>query len=166
MPIGWRSLVAVTAVVAAVMGLRVAVVDSVSVASASMEPTFCAGDRLVVVRAGAAGSAQAGDVVTFVDDDALGRTEWLKRVVAVEGQTVRVEDAVLLVDGRTVAEPYVDHDTIDGTYYGPVTVAPDSVFVLGDSREFSIDSRDFGSVARSSITGRVTGRLWSRCGSP
>ncbi len=166
MSIGWRTCVAATGAVVGVVLLRLVIVDSVTVSSDSMAPTFCAGDRVVVVRAGAGGSAEAGDVVTFLREEGGERTEWLKRVVAVEGQTVRVDDAVLVVDGSPVAEPYVDLRTVDGTFYRTVTVGEDSVFVLGDSREFSVDSRDFGAVARSSITGRVAGRLWSGCDDP
>lgn len=160
---GWRACVAATGVLAGVVVLRLGVVDSVGVSSDSMEPTYCAGDRLVVVRAGAGASAEAGDVVTFHREVDGRRTEWLKRVVAVEGQTVRIDDAVLVVDGSPVAEPYVDLRTVDGTFYRTVTVGEDTVFVLGDSREFSVDSRDFGAVDRSAITGRVAGRLWSGC---
>jgi len=164
--IGWRTCLAGTGVLVGVVVLRLGVMDSVTVSSDSMAPTFCAGDRLVVVRAGAGGAAEAGDVVTFRREEDGVRSEWLKRVVAVEGQTVRVDDAVLVVDGSPVAEPYVDLRTVDGTFYQTVTVGQDSVFVLGDSREFSVDSRDFGAVTRSSITGRVAGRLWSGCDHP
>lgn len=166
MSIGWRACLAATGLLAGVVVLRLGVVDSVAVSSDSMTPTFCEGDRLVVVRIGAGGSAEVGDVVTFVREEGGARTEWLKRVVAVEGQTVRIDDAVLLVDGSPVVEPYVDLRTIDGTFYRTVVVGEDSVFVLGDSREFSVDSRDFGTVERSSITGWVAARVWSGCGEP
>lgn len=157
-----RTWLAVAAVVAAICWLRLDVVDSVRVASDSMTPTYCRGDQLLVLRGGA-DTATPGDVVTFTDP--VEHAASLKRVVAVAGQTVRIYDAALLVDGVAVEEPYVDGEHIEGTFFGPVTVPPDSVFVLGDERELSIDSRDYGAVARSAIDGRVLTRLWSNCGS-
>ena len=70
----------------------------------------------------------------------------IKRVIAVGGQQVAILDAILYVDGVRVSEPFVDHSRIDGTYFGPVTVPMGRVFVLGDNRAVSIDSREFGAV--------------------
>jgi signal peptidase I len=78
---------------------------------------------------------------------------------------VAIADAVLLVDGREVPEPYVDAATIDGVYFGPVTVPPGTVFVMGDDREFSVDSRSFGPVPQDRVDGRVTAVLRSACSS-
>lgn len=137
------------------------VLSPVTVASSSMAPTFCEGERILVLRPGAGAAAAVGDVVVF--DEPRTGAQWVKRVVAVEGQTVEVYDGRLLVDDAVVDEPYVDHRTVDGTFTRTFTVGPDSVFVLGDAREFAVDSRDFGPISRSSVTGRVVGRLWGRC---
>lgn len=155
-----RTWLAVATVVAAVCWLRLDFVDSVRVGSDSMAPTYCHGDQLLVLRVGAA-SAGPGDVVVFTDP--LEQARSLKRVVAVEDQVVRIYDAALLVDGVVREEPYVDPEPIEGTFFGPVTVGPGSVFVLGDEREFSVDSRDYGAIARSAIDGKVLTRLWSGC---
>jgi signal peptidase I len=80
-------------------------------------------------------------------------------VVAVGGDRVALEYAVLVVNGRPVSEPYVDHSRIDGTYFGPVTVPAGHVFVLGDNRFGSIDSRVYGPVPLDAVTGRVLGVL-------
>lgn len=139
------------------------VVAPVVVRSASMQPTFCEGDVVLVLRSGASARAAPGHVVTM---DAPGSDDqWIKRVVAVGGQTARIDDGRLVVDGMVVPEPYVDRLTVDGTFTRSFSVGPDSVFVLGDSRELAVDSRDVGPVRRSSVTGTVLGRLWSRCGS-
>lgn len=157
----WRATAVLVGLVATLWWVRVDVVDTVVVTSASMTPTVCTGDRLLVLRAGASDAAAAGDLVTFADPVAGEAT--LKRVVAVGGQTVQMKDAVLYVDDRPLDEPYVDLATIDGTYFGEVTVPPGSVFVMGDEREHSIDSRDYGPVRRAALDGRVLHRLWSGC---
>jgi len=62
--------------------------------------------------------------------------------------------------GKRVSERYVDHATVDGTYFGTVRVPRGSVFVMGDARAGSVDSRTFGSVSRQAIVGRVVLKLW------
>ncbi len=156
----WRLGIAVVAVLTATWWLRSDVIDSVSVSSGSMAPTVCQGDRLLILRAGAQ-EAERGDLVTFhdpVDDEPT-----LKRVVAVTGQVVEIRDGLLYVDGKQVQEDYVDQRTVDGTHFRQVTVGAGLVFVLGDAREFSVDSRDYGPIARSALDGRVLTRLWSGC---
>lgn len=133
----------------------------VSVVSSSMAPTVCAGDRLLLWSFGARSLAGRGDVVTLREP--AGARVLLKRVVAVAGQTVELVDGHLVVDGRLQDESYVDLESVDGTFFGPVTVSSGSVFVLGDRREHSIDSRDFGDVPRSAVTGIVLRQLTRRC---
>ena len=79
----------------------------------------------------------------------------VKRVAAVGGDTVGIEDGVLVVNGRPVRESYVNHDSVDSVYFGPVTVPNGSVFVRGDNRSASVDSRSFGAVPLGDIEGRV-----------
>jgi signal peptidase I len=84
----------------------------------------------------------------------------LKRVVASSGQSVAIRDGVLYVDGKRRVEPYADPEAIDSVYFGPVHVASHSVFVLGDNRADSVDSRSFGSVADDEVIGRARARIW------
>jgi signal peptidase I len=88
----------------------------------------------------------------------------LKRVVAVAGDEVAIEDGALVVNRAVVVEPAIDTSRIDGVYSGPVTVPPGTVFVLGDNRADSIDSRNFGPVSTPRVLGRVALRLWPRPG--
>ena len=75
--------------------------------------------------------------------------------MAVGGEQVAIRDAELYVDGKLVVEPQVDRSRIDGLWFGPVAVPEGTVFVLGDARSGSIDSRVYGPLPLSSIVGRV-----------
>lgn len=150
-----------TVIIAAVIA-RTQFLDTVTVSSDSMSPTVCTGDTLLLARMHGWNSVRDGDIVTFPNPQDGGQA--IKRVVATAGQTVVIKDADLLVDGKVVVEPYVDHASIDGVYTATVTVPPGTVFVMGDNREVSIDSRSFGPIPTSIIDGRLLMDLWSNCG--
>jgi signal peptidase I len=158
--------VLVTAV-AALIALRLFVLEPFRIPSDSMAPTLRPGDQVLVdKRAYSGGAPRRGDLVVF----RAPRTGeiLLKRVVAVADDTVGIEDGVLVVDGRRPREPYADPDAIDSVYFGPVRVRRGTVFVLGDNRANSEDSRDFGAVPTSRLIGRVRARIWppGRWGTP
>jgi len=142
-----------------VLGLRWAA-EPMRVSSGSMAPTYLEGDQVLVAKLGArSGDPARGDVVAF---HRPGTGELMvKRVVARAGQEVGIEDGVLVVEGRQVTEAYVDHATVDGTYFGPVRVPHGTVFVMGDARANSVDSRTFGAVPVDAVVGRVVTGLWS-----
>ena len=147
-----------TAGVAVAVALTVGVIrwqflDIASVTSDSMAPTVCTGDTVLVARLDQPGTVPVDTIVTFPSPQDGGQT--IKRVVAVAGQSVAIHDAELVVDGRTVDEPYVDHASIDGVYTGTVTVPDGMVFVLGDHRETSIDSRAYSPIPTTVINGRL-----------
>ena len=149
-----RLLVAGAGLLVSVLLVRGLVAAPLTVSSTSMEPTVPEGATVLVDKLGPRLlGVHRGDLVVFTSPDDGGQA--LKRVVAVAGQQVALRDAVLHVDGVAVHEPRVDLSRIDGTYFGPVTVPPDAVFVLGDNRAGSIDSRDYGAVPLSSVSGRV-----------
>jgi signal peptidase I len=123
--------------------------------SASMQPTLRPGDHVLVDHLQ---SPRRGDLAVF---RAPGSGEIvLKRIVAVGGDTVAIEDGALYVDGRRRREAYADPRAIDSVYFGPVRVRRGTVFALGDNRADSLDSRAFGAVPRSRIVGRVVARIW------
>jgi signal peptidase I len=145
---------AAAAVAGAVLLVRGTALEPLTVGSPSMEPTLRVGSTVLVDKLTPRWrGVEPGDVVVFAGPDDGGDT--VKRVVAVGGQTVALRDAVLHVDGVAVDEPQVDLSRIDGTWFGPVTVPEGAVFVLGDSRGVSIDSRAYGAVPLEDIGGRV-----------
>jgi signal peptidase I len=144
-----------------VLAVRLLVAQPERVDGPSMQPTLHDGDVVLAVRPGMVAPLDRldrGDLVALRDP--AGGGPIVKRVVGLPGDVVELQDAVLVVDGRPVAEPYADLSGIDGVYYGPVTVPAGSVLVLGDDRGRSVDSRDFGPVPVDSLTGRVLLRLW------
>ncbi len=145
-----RAAWAAAAVLAAVLLVRAEVVEPVRVGSDSMAPTLRRGEHVLLDKLGA---VRRGDLVAFRSPQDGELT--LKRAVAVAGQTVEIRDALLYVDGRLVHEPGIDADRIDGTYFGPVTVGPGQVFVLGDNRARSVDSRVYGGVPLDAVVGRA-----------
>lgn len=160
--VSWPLLLAV--MVLAVAGgwwLRGNVLSSYRVESGSMEPTLCAGDRVLVDKRVSADDLRRGDlaVVSAPDDGRLV----VKRVVGLPGDRLAIRDALLFVDGKRVPEPYVDHSRIDALFYGPKVVPARQIWVLGDNRAESIDSRDYNGVPYSSVHGRVLVRWWSGC---
>jgi signal peptidase I len=143
------------------LALATGVLRLVSVTSTSMEPTLCPGARGLAWTLGAGGLADRGDVVTVREP--AGRGVLVKRVVAVAGDTVEVYDGRLLVNRLPQVEDYVDLETVDGTFFGPVDVPRGKVFVMGDEREHSVDSRDFGPLPQDRVTGIVLVRGGGDC---
>ncbi len=154
-------MVAVAAVLLAVLLIRTQWVELLRVSSDSMSPTLCIGDIAVLTRLHAGAEIGHNDIVTF-DDPATGARA-IKRVVGLAGEKVAIEDAQLAIDGRIVDEPWVDHRTIDGVYFGPVTVPAGTVFLMGDHREVSVDSRQFGAVPVADLRGRLLTTLFGGC---
>jgi signal peptidase I len=131
-----------------------------------MEPTIQRGDRIVTdMRAYFTHVPQYRDVIVFYTD----RTYFVKRVVAMGGDTIEGKKGRIFVNARLMNESYIQHSQAglpvnwktlgnDPTQnFGPVTVPAGKYFVLGDNRDVSLDSRspEFGFVDRSSVIGKV-----------
>lgn len=84
----------------------------------------------------------------------------MNRVVGVAADRVEVGDGVLFVNGDRKSEPYVNYRTTDSTFFGPIRVPEDHVFVVGDNRPNSKDSRSFGAVPEDDLLGKVFARFW------
>jgi signal peptidase I len=140
----------------AMLILRLWILEPALVRSTSMAPTLPEGSLVWLDKVSPdLLGVRAGQLVTFrsPDDGAI----MVKRVVAVEGQTVAMQDGVLYLDGTAVKESYVDQRTIDGVYFSTVRLGKNEIFVLGDNRETSIDSRAFGPIPANLVEACVIG---------
>lgn len=147
------------AAIAALLLAQLFAVEPVRVRSNSMAPSLPSGAVLIVdkltyhVR-----EPRRGDVI--VTNDPRTGESIVKRVVAIGGDSVGLDDGALVVNGARVIEHDIDNAGMQGFYFGPDIVPPGDVFVLGDNRADSIDSRTFGPIAVDDIDGRVVGKIW------
>lgn len=127
-----------------VLPVRWWVVEPISIASASMEPTLITGVNLfqdkMTLRLRA---PRRGDIIVF-RSPAGEAHDLVKRVIALPGETVELKDKKVFIDGRWLEEPYVQHkrgaERLEGDSLGPLTVPEGRYFVLGDNRDESRDS--------------------------
>lgn len=136
--------------------VRPFVAEVFRIPSESMSPTLKVGDSVLAAKfAYRFSEPERGDLAVF--DGPEGTT--IKRVVGLPGDTVAVRDGVLVVNGDAKREPYVDYELTDSSFFGPERVPEGHVFVMGDNRSNSLDSRSFGPVPEEDLTGKVVLRL-------
>jgi signal peptidase I len=123
----------------------------------SMQPNLYEGDRLMIEKISYHFHAPGRGDVVIVERPA-DEVSLVKRVVAVEGEVVEVREGHTYIDGQPIEEPRVTY--YGGQDYGPALVPADHVFVVGDNRSLSRDSRAIGPVAMDSIRGRVWLVYW------
>lgn len=166
--------------------IRTFVIQAFKIPSGSMIPTLLVGDHLLVNKfllgtpvdipftnihlfhMPGLRDPHRGDVIVFKYPDDPTR-DFIKRVIGVGGDTVESRDKVIYVNGRKLVEPYVQHvdsnikpggiDPRDN--FGPITVPKDDVFVMGDNRDESYDSRYWGFVDDNQIKGKAIIIYWS-----
>lgn len=131
--------------------------------SESMEPTLVNRDRVIVNKLSyQLHDVNRGDLIVFgrpPNEPVEDIEELIKRVVAVEGETVEARDGSVYINRQRLHEPYLTEGTFTAAF-GPVEVPPGHVFVLGDNRGNSRDSRVFGPVDEDLIVGRAFVRVW------
>lgn len=145
---------------------RTLFVQVYAIPSASMAPTLQPGDQILVTPyelPWRTSEPRRGEVVVFhrAGDPAAF---FVKRVIAVPGDHLEMRAGEVLIDGRRLEEPYVLGEPAAGELT-PLIVPAESFFVMGDHRDDSIDSREWGYVDRSSILGRARMVFWSAGGS-
>ncbi len=161
--------------------IRTFVVQAFKIPSSSMEPTLEVGDHLLVskfiygVRNPFTGEVwidirdpQRYDVVVFrYPRDP--RQDYIKRVIGLPGETVEIRDKTVYIDGRQVDDPravFRDDEILPPSRqprdnFGPMTVGPDELFVMGDNRDNSHDSRYWGMVDQGDLRGKAFVLYWS-----
>lgn len=184
----WREL-PVLIVIAFVIALLLKsfVVQAFYIPSASMEPTLKVGDRVLVEKLTTRFREPGrGDIVVFEKDlgapDAPkdrenvlerignafrelfgfpteGRQDFIKRVMAVGGDTIQGRDGVVFVNGEQVAEDYLP-EGVTTSEFGPVDIPDNMIFVMGDNRGNSDDSRSFGPVSVDTVVGEAFLLIW------
>lgn len=131
--------------------------------SGSMEETLQVGDRVLVNKLSYQfGDIERGDIVVFHKPESAGESEvddFIKRVIGLAGETLRSIDGVVYIDGRPLEEPYLEPGVITSSL-NEITIPEGFVFVMGDNRGSSHDSRFFGPIEADSIVGEAFVRLW------
>ena len=132
----------------------------------SMEPNLHTDQRLIVEKVsynrffrqhlGFDGPERGHVVVIRLEEQ--GEELLIKRVIGLPGDVVEIHDGQVFVNNNPLNEPYLS--SVTSGFYGPVTVPPLHIFVLGDNRSFSNDSRNFGTVPLKNVVGRAWFSYW------
>ncbi|MGC2210502.1 MAG: signal peptidase I [Candidatus Korobacteraceae bacterium] len=132
----------------------------VKVEGTSMMPGLADQERIFINKyAYRLGSIERGDVVVFRYPGDPSKN-YIKRVVGMPGDRIEIVRGAVLVNGERLEEPYLPERFRDTRSMSEVTVAAGSYFMLGDHRNLSSDSRDFGTVERDAIFGKAVFAYW------
>lgn len=174
--------------------LRTFLIQAYKIPSASMYPTLLVGDHIIVNKMVFGlrlpdsifystpfaseipygkylfqlEPVHRGDVVVFVYPEDETK-DFIKRVVAIPGDTIEVKNGLLYLNGAKAEDPHAHLEltpnqrmsTSERDYFGPFKVPPDQYFMMGDNRDKSYDSRFWGPVSRDAIEGRAMFIYWS-----
>lgn len=154
-------LIAITIALIAVLLVRHFLFTTYIVSGQSMEPNFHDGDRMIINKIiYSMRDPKPGEVVVL---HASKYDDYIKRVIAVEGDTVRIEYDDVYVNGIRIDEPYIDHEvqaareshTVYNRFNQEDIVIPEGhIYVLGDNRSNSMDSRSMGPIPINEVVGR------------
>jgi signal peptidase I len=153
--LGWVISIAIAIAIAVLV--RTFVFEPIRVDGDSMLPTLHSHQSLGVEKVSRYfGLPERGEIVIVhypKSDDAF-----VKRVIGLPGETVEIRDSTVYINGEPLTEDYTSGETYHDM--APVTVPEDSVFVMGDNRANSQDSRYVGSISRDMIIGRALFIIW------
>ena len=168
----WILVIAVA--LGAALGVRVYVLQQYYISGPSMETTLFGDDRVLVNKLSYRfGDIGRGDVVVFdrvtTNNGVVAHDDLIKRVVALGGESIEIKDCAVLVDGMPIPEPYLDEAATSTPNLAErcrvvnmprMTVPAGDIFVLGDNRAESFDSRSFGAIPESLVRGRAFAVVW------
>ena len=173
-----RRLAIVGGVTLFLIAVRLFALEGYRISASSMEDSLLEGDVVLVERLSFGSdwfphlsAPEPGDVIVFRRPEDGG--VMIKRCVAIAGQRVEIKNKILYIDSERALDPprskYLDaaiQPAQEGSrdHFGPTVVPPGHIFVLGDNRDASQDSRAFGPVAEPLLMGRAIGVLWPRPG--
>jgi signal peptidase I len=153
-----------TAVVAFVLVfgfVRPYVVEAYRIPTESMVPTLEVGDRVLANKfVYRFTEPERRDIVVFDSIDEDDDQTLIKRVVGVAGDEIQLQSGVLYVNGEEQEEPYLNDADQSQGFYGPTVVPEDHIFVMGDNRGNSADSRVFGPLPLENLKGEAFMRFW------
>ncbi|MCC6454814.1 MAG: signal peptidase I [Caldilineaceae bacterium] len=136
------------------------VVQNYRIESHSMEPNFYEGQFILVNKlAYRLGSPERGDVLVFHNPNNVDE-DYIKRVIGLPGDNLDIHDGTVFINGKPLVEEYPIHEIPRSSTYGPVVIEPDHLFVMGDNRPQSQDSRSFGQLSEDLIVGKAWVRVW------
>ncbi|HHY41041.1 MAG TPA: signal peptidase I [Syntrophaceticus sp.] len=138
--------------------IRVWLLEPFYIPSPSMEPTLFPGDRIIVNKIGYKfREPERGDVIVFhypLDPE----RDFVKRVIAFEGETIEIRNNYVYIDGQRLEEPYIQ-DVVIGDI-APLRVPKGHYFVMGDNRNNSEDSREWGPLDKDLVIGKAIFVYW------
>lgn len=177
----WEYVEAIVTALILALIIRAYIIQAFKIPSGSMIPTLLIGDhilvnkfiygtkipltdkKILVMR-----SPEKGDIIVFKYPE-NPKKDFIKRVVATGGDRIEEKDKIIYVNGKAVNEPYARHfdrsvrfggnDPRDN--FGPIAVPQDKLFVMGDNRDQSYDSRYWGFVDMKDIRGKALMIYWS-----
>jgi signal peptidase I len=141
--------------------LRKFVIEARIIPTGSMLPTIQLQDRIIVDKFFFKyfDDIRQKDIIVFRPPPTAHATEdFIKRVIGLPGDIIEVKNHIVYVNGNALTEPYLLEQP--NSDYGPVTVPRDSLFVMGDNRNNSADSREWGFLPFENVSGRTLFRYW------
>ncbi|MDO5062357.1 MAG: signal peptidase I [Peptostreptococcaceae bacterium] len=151
------------AIVVVIIGLiKSAFIENVSVLQTSMNDTLYEGDLLLVNKL-AKNKLERGDIIIFRNPEKRDPDDYeyfTKRVIGMENDVVKIENGKVIVNGETLVENYVTPSNNQINVAGEWTVQDNYLFVLGDNRDSSLDSRKFGTIPQAYVLGKVFLRIY------
>lgn len=153
----WRDLIETVLMAVVLFLLLNAATSRVRVYNISMQPTLHEGNLLVVNKlAYKLGEPKRGDIIVFHYQGTVNE-DYIKRVIGLPGDVVKIGDGIVRVNGQVITEPYIAE--LPG-YTGTWKVPAGELFVLGDNRNHSSDSHDWGFVEQEWVVGRAIIVYW------